>query len=64
VSQEDSHSSWRDLTDNQGKGCGLLKEPERLVVRVKSAYSKATCRWKWQAWSITQGFFTAASGFI
>lgn len=30
--EEDAKSFWRDLTDNQGKACVLLEEPERYSV--------------------------------
>ncbi|GAP95940.1 Npun_F0813 family protein [Leptolyngbya sp. NIES-2104] len=30
--EEDARSFWRDLTDNQGKACVLLEEPERYSV--------------------------------
>ena len=30
--EEDAHTLWRDLTDNRGKACVLLEEPERFSV--------------------------------
>lgn len=30
--EEDARSLWRDLTDNRGKACVLLEEPERFSV--------------------------------
>jgi hypothetical protein len=30
--EEEARSFWRDLTDNQGKACVLLEEPERFSV--------------------------------
>lgn len=30
--EEDARAFWRDLTDNQGKACVLLEEPERYSV--------------------------------
>jgi hypothetical protein len=30
--EEDAKAFWRDLTDNQGKACVLLEEPERFSV--------------------------------
>ncbi|MEM8602912.1 MAG: hypothetical protein AAGF24_03625, partial [Cyanobacteria bacterium P01_H01_bin.121] len=29
---EEARSLWRDLTDNQGKACVLLEEPDRYSV--------------------------------
>jgi hypothetical protein len=30
--EEEAHALWRDLTDNRGKACVLLEEPERYSV--------------------------------
>ncbi|MBT9313126.1 Npun_F0813 family protein [Leptothoe kymatousa] len=30
--EEEAHTLWRDLTDNRGKACVLLEEPERFSV--------------------------------
>ncbi len=32
VQEEDARALWRDLTDNRGKACVLLEEPERFSV--------------------------------
>jgi hypothetical protein len=32
VQEEEAKSSWRDLTDNRGKACVLLEEPERFSI--------------------------------
>lgn len=43
--EEDAKTFWRDLTDNQGKACVLLEEPERFSVwgkiRVEQLASEA-----------------------
>jgi hypothetical protein len=30
--EDDARSLWRDLTDNRGKACVLLEEPERFSI--------------------------------
>ena len=32
VQEEEAKASWRDLTDNRGKACVLLEEPERFSI--------------------------------
>ena len=38
---EEARSLWRDLTDNRGKACVLLEEPERYSVWGKVRLDKA-----------------------
>ncbi|MEA5462996.1 Npun_F0813 family protein [Leptothoe sp. PORK10 BA2] len=40
--EDDARSLWRDLTDNQGKACVLLEEPERFSVWGKIHLEKAS----------------------
>lgn len=40
--EEDARSLWRDLTDNRGKACVLLEEPERFSVWGKIHLEKAS----------------------
>lgn len=40
--EEDARSLWRDLTDNRGKACVLLEEPERFSVWGKIHLERAS----------------------
>ena len=53
--EEEAVAFWRDLTDNQGKGCVLLEEPERFSVWGKILLSQLSNAAENEKGSLIQG---------
>ena len=58
--EEEARALWRDLTDNQGKACVLLEEPDRYSIWGKVRLDQLTHETQDEASSSTTPMFTQA----